>query len=131
MFTHMRQYIFAAIAAVLPLAPVWGADQAGFRLLMVEQAGCAYCRMFNRDIAPIYHKSAEGAVAPLVHVDLRGPLPDGVTLVSRPYVTPTFILLDPDGVEVERLTGYPGDEFFWPYIANMLVQAGALPAQVN
>lgn len=134
MFNALRQYTITL--AVMSLAAAFGSgamaqDTNGFRLLMIEQAGCYYCRVFNRDVAPVYHASVEGAAAPLVHADLRGDLPVGVTLLSRPYVTPTFILLGPDGVEVERLTGFPGEDFFWPYIGDMLVQAGALPAPVN
>jgi hypothetical protein len=134
MFSILRQYLFLmllAAGAALPLGGVSAQDATGFRLLMIEQTGCYYCRVFNRDVAPVYETSTEGAAAPLIHADLRGDLPDGVTLLSRPFVTPTFILIGPDGVEVERLTGYPGDDFFWPYIGDMLVQAGALPAAVN
>lgn len=131
MFRIMRQHLFALLLALLPASGAVAQDASGFRLLMIEQAGCYYCRVFNRDVAPVYESSTEGLAAPLLRADLRGALPDGVTLSSLPFVTPTFILLDPNGVEVERLTGYPGDDFFWPYIGDMLVQAGALPAPVN
>lgn len=94
-----------------------------FRLLMIEQVGCYVCAAFNRDIAPSYAVSAEGSFAPLVHADLRGPLPEGVTLDSHPFVTPTFILIGPDGAEVERLIGFPGEDFFWPYINEMFERA--------
>ena len=127
----MRQHLFVLLLALLPASGALAQDGSGFRLLMIEQAGCYYCRVFNRDVAPVYESSTEGLAAPLLRADLRGALPDGVTLSSLPFVTPTFILLDPNGVEVERLTGYPGDDFFWPYIGDMLVQAGALPAPVN
>lgn len=100
-------------------------SQTGLRLLMIEQAGCAYCVAFNRDIAPIYEQTDEGTVAPLFHADLRKDLPDGITLESRPYVTPTFILIGPDGHEISRMTGFPGEDFFWPYIAQMISDAQA------
>ena len=106
--------LFAALAA--------GAQD--FRLLMIESDACPWCRVFNRDIAPIYHRSPEGAVAPLVRADLNGPLPAGVTLASRPYGTPTFILIGPDGVERDRIVGYPGDDFFWAYVGRMFAAAG-------
>ena len=52
-------------------------------------------------------------------VDISGPLPDDITL-SRPVVfTPTFILLV-DGEEVGRLEGYPGEDFFWGLLGEML-----------
>ncbi|WP_438655265.1 hypothetical protein [Roseinatronobacter monicus] len=99
------------------------AQAQDLRLLMVEQAGCYYCRVFNRDIAPVYEKSTEGQAAPLVHVQLRGELPEGVTLDTQPFVTPTFILIGPDGAEIERLTGFPGEDFFWPYVSDMIASA--------
>ncbi|WP_227427214.1 hypothetical protein [Roseibaca sp. Y0-43] len=98
-------------------------SDTGLRLLMIEQAGCAYCVAFNRDIAPIYAKTPQGEAAPLIHADLRDDMPDGITLASRPFVTPTFILIGPDGTEISRMTGFPGEDFFWPYIAQMIDEA--------
>jgi hypothetical protein len=116
-----RAWVLGALLALLAGVAAQAQD---FRLLMIESDGCPWCRVFNRDIAPIYERSAEGAAAPLVRADLGGPLPDGVTLKSRPYGTPTFILIGPDGVERDRLVGYPGDDFFWGYIGRMFEAAG-------
>ncbi len=130
MFNILRQSL---VSAAVQKAFVAGIVLSGFgfsaaqaqdlRLLMVEQAGCYYCRVFNRDIAPVYEKSTEGQAAPLVHVQLRGELPEGVTLDTQPFVTPTFILIGPDGAEIERLTGFPGEDFFWPYVSDMIASA--------
>lgn len=128
MFVYMRQYpltstlrsLCAALGLMIMLPMIGTASAQELRLLMIEQAGCYYCRVFNRDIAPAYTLSDIGQKAPLIHADLRGPLPDGITLASTPFVTPTFILIGPDGQEVERLTGFPGEEFFWPYIRDMI-----------
>ncbi|MGL4413515.1 MAG: thioredoxin family protein [Roseinatronobacter monicus] len=130
MFNTLRQSL---VSAAVQKALVAGIVLSGFgfsaaqaqdlRLLMVEQAGCYYCRVFNRDIAPVYEKSTEGQAAPLVHVQLRGELPEGVTLDTQPFVTPTFILIGPDGAEIERLTGFPGEDFFWPYVSDMIASA--------
>lgn len=117
---HLRRPLIA-LCALLVMAG--GAKAQELRLLMIEQPGCYYCRVFNRDIAPVYETSKEGQLAPLVHAQLRGPLPEGITLVSAPFVTPTFILIGPDGVEIERLTGFPGEDFFWPYIGDMISAA--------
>lgn len=121
--TQNLRVLASALACIL-IMPVQGHAQ-DLRLLMIEQAGCYYCRVFNRDIAPIYESSAEGLAAPLVHAQLRGPLPDGITLASMPFVTPTFILIGPDGHEIERLTGFPGEDFFWPYVSDMIATAQA------
>ncbi len=130
MFNILRQSL---VSAAVQKALVAGIVLSGFgfsaaqaqdlRLLMVEQAGCYYCRVFNRDIAPVYEKSTEGQAAQLVHVQLRGELPEGVTLDTQPFVTPTFILIGPDGAEIERLTGFPGEDFFWPYVSDMIASA--------
>jgi hypothetical protein len=101
--------------------------QTGFRLVMVEAQHCIYCRVFNRDMAPIYARSPEGQIAPLVHVQLGGPYPEGVTFTSRPGMTPTFILIGPDGTEIDRLIGYPGEDFFWGYLDRMFARAGIDP----
>jgi hypothetical protein len=125
MLNSFRQCAVWVVASIFLALPTLAAAQSetGLRLLMIEQAGCAYCVAFNRDIAPIYEISSEGAVAPLFHADLRKDLPEGITLASRPFVTPTFILIGPDGHEISRMTGFPGEDFFWPYIAQMIEDA--------
>ena len=121
----IHKVLVRGLAAVALMACAATAQAQEFRLLMIEQVGCYVCAAFNRDVAPAYEASAEGQVAPLVHVDLRGPLPEGVTLASRPFVTPTFVLIGPDGHELERLTGFPGEDFFWPYVNEMFDHARA------
>ena len=121
----IHKVLVRGLAAVALMAYAATAQAQEFRLLMIEQVGCYVCAAFNRDVAPAYEASAEGQVAPLVHVDLRGPLPEGVTLASRPFVTPTFVLIGPDGHELERLTGFPGEDFFWPYVNEMFDHARA------
>ena len=125
MIQKVRVLGWAVLAALVLVAATGTARAQEFRLLMIEQVGCYVCAAFNRDVAPAYEASAEGQVAPLVHVDLRGPLPEGVTLASRPFVTPTFVLIGPDGHELERLTGFPGEDFFWPYVNEMFDHARA------
>lgn len=115
--------VLGVVLSAMSALPVQAEADNGLRLLMIEQPGCAYCVAFNRDIAPIYKVSDEGAAAPLFHADLRDGPPEGVTLASRPFVTPTFILIGPDGHEVSRLTGFPGEDFFWPYTAQMIADA--------
>ncbi len=93
------------------------------RLMMIEQAGCIYCAAWDREIGPGFPKSSEGRAAPLLRVNIDGPWPDGIVLDRRPTITPTFILLR-DGIELARLEGYPGDEYFYPLIDEMLSDAG-------
>jgi hypothetical protein len=87
-------------------------------LVMVEQTGCEWCARWNREIAPIYPKTSEGEFAPLRRVDLRD-LPDDLKITRRVNFTPTFLIVE-DGHEIARLEGYPGEDFFWPILAQML-----------
>ena len=112
------------IALLVLLLPGHAARAAQLELLMFEQPGCVYCARWNAEIAPEYPLTAEGQLAPLRRIDLRAPLPDGITIEAHPLFTPTFVLVS-DGVETGRLEGYPGEDFFWPILASMLRQAGA------
>ena len=88
-------------------------------LIMVEEQGCIWCRRFDAEIAPGYPNTEEGKRAPLRRVDLRRPWPDGITVREGTRFTPTFILID-EGQEVGRIVGYPGDQFFYPALGNLL-----------
>lgn len=106
------------------LAPPAAAD--ALRLMMIEQPGCHYCARWDAEIAPQYPLTDEGRTAPLVRTDLRAALPDGVTLDRPAAFTPTFVLLR-DGHEAGRLEGYPGTDFFWPLLQDMITVASAAP----
>lgn len=120
-----------AFLASFLAATFWGAPAAmaeAFRLLMVEQPGCIYCTRWKAEIGPIYPKTPEAALAPLEYVQLRGTWPEGITVGARPVFTPTFLLLK-DNLEVARIEGYPGEDFFWGLLGMALREAGAdLPA---
>lgn len=110
---------FLAALALMTLPAV--ADP--LRLLMVEKDGCIYCQAWNRNIGPGYAASDAGRAAPLMRVDIHGPYPDGLALARRPFVTPTFILLD-NGSEVGRLEGHMTADQFYPALSDLLTQAG-------
>lgn len=115
----------AAVAAgtgMLSAPPLRAAE-----LVMLEQPGCVWCKRFNEEVAPQYDKTEEGKSAPLRRVDITKPWPDDLTSIARERLTPTFVLVH-EGKEVSRLRGYPGDEFFWGVLGQMLEQ---LPAQAD
>ena len=85
-------------------------------LVMFEQAACPWCQVFNRDIAPGYAKSEEGARAPLRRVDIDRPIPRDLAFIQLERLTPLFVLVD-KGREIGRIRGYPGEESFWMQIA--------------
>ncbi|GKY90232.1 hypothetical protein [Sinisalibacter aestuarii] len=100
-----------------------GARAADLTLVMVEQPGCVWCARWNAEIAPAYPKTAEGAAAPLTRIDLHEPVPEHMSFTRPAQFTPTFVLLA-DGAEVGRIEGYPGDDFFWPMLGQLLARAG-------
>ena len=91
-------------------------------LLMAEQDGCHWCAKWDEEIAPKYPKTAEGKAAPLRRYDLLGQAPE-VEFDRRVRYTPTFILVR-DGVELARIEGYPGEDFFWGLLEGLLDEAG-------
>lgn len=112
----MIRFLAALALITLPAA----ADP--LRLLMVEKDSCIYCEAWDRNIGPGYAASDAGRAAPLMRVDIDGPYPDGLALARRPFVTPTFILLD-GGSEVGRLEGHMTAAQFWPALNALLDQA--------
>lgn len=109
--------VLAALALVLFGKPA----MAEFRLIMVEQPGCAYCAAWDDQIAPAYPNTEEGKFAPLMRADLHMGPPEGIAYARRVNFTPTFILVDA-GVEIARIEGYPGENFFWPMFSQLLQQ---------
>ncbi len=115
----MARLAAIVLACLLPVLA-----SADTYLLMAEEDGCAWCARWNKDIAPIYPKTAEGKTARLGRYDLHGEEPD--VAFERPiHYTPTFILVQ-DGTEVGRIEGYPGEDFFWGLL-TMMFEAAKIP----
>jgi hypothetical protein len=106
------------LAAILLLAAPRQA-LAELALVMVEAPGCSYCVQWHEEVGVEYPLTAEGRAAPLRRIGLRETLPDDLDLASRPVFTPTFILVQ-SGVEISRVEGYPGEDFFWFLLGRML-----------
>lgn len=113
------------ILTLLTAAALWLPIPASAEtyLLMAEEHGCAWCARWDEEISHIYPKTDEGRTAPLQRYDLHGETPENVTLARRVSFTPTFILIT-DGVEVGRIEGYPGEDFFWSLLTMMFEEAG-------
>lgn len=113
----MRMILAALLFILLNIAPRMAV--AEMRLVMVEQPGCVYCRAWDTEVSGIYPLTREGKVAPLTRVQLHAPLPDGMQFGRPAVFTPTFVLLR-NGVEVGRIEGYPGEDFFWGLLGQMM-----------
>ena len=109
--------LLAAVLIGLPVAAA--ADTA---LLMAEEPGCIWCARWNAEVGDAYEKTAEGRAAPLQRYDIDAGPPDDVDLARRVVFTPTFILVR-DGQEIDRIEGYPGEDFFWGLLNIMLEKA--------
>lgn len=88
-------------------------------LVMLEEQGCTYCIEWEQVIGPIYPKTTEGRIAPLRKVDIHGTWPDDLAEVRKDIYTPTFILVH-NGEEIGRIRGYPGEDFFWGLLDQMV-----------
>lgn len=106
---------FVALALTLGFASI--ADAA--ELLMFRRAGCPWCDRWDQAIGSIYPKTNEGHRAPVRMVDLDADAKPEVALARPVRYTPTFVLVDA-GQEVGRIEGYPGEDFFWGLLENLL-----------
>jgi hypothetical protein len=88
-------------------------------LLMFDDPGCVWCRRWNAEIGPGYSRSPEGQQAPLRRIHIRNQSKAGVALARPVSATPTFVLVD-EGREVGRIAGYPGSDFFYPTLDELL-----------
>jgi hypothetical protein len=118
----LRPLIVSLLLAAAGLTTAAAPSGAGAaELIMLERPGCAWCARWNDEIAPIYPLTAEGERAPLRRVDVTAPWPADLENVAIDRYTPTFIVVE-NGVEIARLRGYPGDNFFWPLLSEMLAK---------
>jgi thioredoxin-related protein len=89
-------------------------------LIMVDDPACQYCRRWNKEVGAGYARTPEGRAAPLQRVGRNSKALSGFAPV---VYTPTFILVR-EGREVGRITGYPGQFFFWEELSALLASAG-------
>ena len=88
-------------------------------LLMFEEAGCVWCAKWHAEIGPSYHLTDEGRQAPLRRLHIHAQGQAGATLARPVTGTPTFVLIE-DGREYGRIVGYPGSDFFYPLLEELL-----------
>ncbi|HEX6002073.1 MAG TPA: hypothetical protein VFZ16_22175 [Hyphomicrobiaceae bacterium] len=104
------------------LALVAGVQSAAAaELVMFEDEGCSWCRRWHAEIGPGYPKTEEGRLAPLRRVNIRDQASAGVELKRPVTATPTFVLVENDR-EVGRLVGYPGRDFFYSLLGEVLAR---------
>lgn len=126
---HWLGPVLGLMGLLLVMAAAAATPARALELLYVRDPACPWCREWERVIGPIYPKSAEGKRAPLRATVLRDIAGSGVRLRSPVRYTPTFILVD-GTTEIGRIEGYPGEEFFWLRLEQLLDQAEPAPDAV-
>lgn len=96
------------------------AEFSGMQLLMIEDPGCPYCARWHEEVGIAYAASDEGQFAPLVRRRRNDP---DVGKFQNVVYSPTFIIVR-EGVEIGRIVGYPGADFFWGLLSAILQKAG-------
>lgn len=111
---------FGGGALLLSAVRAGAQGESGVTLIMVEQPGCRFCRMFDAEIGLSYEANAEARFAPLTRVR-RGAreIADFAPVVY----TPTFIVVR-GGQEIGRISGYPGPAYFWSELREILQTVG-------
>ena len=111
----MRRIVIALAALLVVVASRAPAAE----LIMIEEKWCDWCALWEAEVGVVYAKTDEGRQAPLRKVDIHGDQVEALPLAMGVQYTPTFILLD-DGVEIGRIEGYPGEDFFWGMLGQLL-----------
>ncbi len=107
--------LLSSCLALVMLLPASFASE----LIMFEEEYCTWCEKWNEEIGVIYHRTPESCHAPLKKVDLYGGLADTFALKETVIYTPTFVLMQAQK-EVARIVGYPGEDFFWDLLNEMI-----------
>lgn len=114
--------LLLSLCLLVPTLPAWAAE-----LVMFDDPGCVYCRRWLAEVGPGYPKTEEGRMAPLRRIFIRDQGQAGVKLKSPVNATPTFVVADDQGREVGRITGYPGADYFYPLLGDILRKLPASP----
>jgi len=113
--------LFLSFLMALSLIETMRAESSNLGLLMIDDTACPYCELWDEEIGYMYLKTQEGKLAPLIRHHYGEKLPQNIELLSEPVVTPTFILLE-NNKERFRIEGYPGEEFFWSFLAEYILR---------
>ena len=98
--------MFLALAASMPAA-------RAAELVMFDLKGCQWCAKWHREIGPAGYVRLPGADrAPLRIYRLGTPTPADIKPLLPIAGTPTFVLMD-NGVEIDRFSGYAGEDWFF------------------
>ncbi len=115
----MFRFSITIFSLVLLLSSPSTSADTQTELLMFHDEYCGWCRQWDNDIGVIYSLTTEYCHAPLKVIDVSETLPKSITLSNPIDYTPTFVLTL-QGQEVDRIVGYPGEDFFWYELNEMI-----------
>ncbi len=115
--------LFTSLFTSLFIVAAGHAPAQAAELIMFESASCTWCETWDREIAPTYPKTTEARIAPLRRVDIDDQRPADLLELRSVIYTPTFVLMHA-GKEIGRIQGYPGEDFFWALLDELI---GKLP----
>jgi thioredoxin-related protein len=115
---HFKIFLWSFLVTFFLTKSVF-AEKLNLKLLMIDDTACPYCELWEEEIGYMYIKTEEGKLAPLIRHHYGEKIPEDITLISDPIVTPTFILLK-ENKEKYRIEGYPGEEFFWSFLSEYI-----------
>lgn len=118
-----RSLIVALALVIVAMMLASGARAA--ELVMFVEPGCPWCARWDREVGEAYAHSEEGRIAPLRRIDISMARRSGLRLARPVNVTPTFVLVEGE-VEVGRITGYPGADFFWGMLGELMTRLPAM-----
>lgn len=113
----MPRLFFAS--ALCSLIAVMTLESPAAELVMLEEAGCSYCEQWDEEVGVVYYKTAEGRRLPLRRVNIHDPLPKDLAYLVKGGYSPTFVVVD-KGREIGRIRGYPGEDFFWGLLGELI-----------
>ena len=114
------------IAAALLASLLRPAMSQASELLMLERDGCVWCARWNRDVGPVYGKTAEAKVLPLHRINIDQQTTAGIIFAAPVRYTPTFVVVD-NGREIGRITGYISDDTFWELLDALAAKLEPAP----
>ncbi len=103
-------YPWRCLIAVVAFLSFASAAAQAMDLVVFESPTCGTCKLFKREVLPVYAQSPAGKVFPLWVVETSGKV--SFRLNQPVTFTPTFVWVD-NGVEVGRFSGYFGKSQFF------------------
>ena len=103
---------------------------SAYELLMFSVSWCSYCVAFNKQVAPEYNDTEYAETLPLIIIDAEDRPEWFTTAYEKGDIksirgTPTFIIWDKENqVEIDRIVGYNGKEWFYERIAYWIEHHG-------